>query len=839
MAQRKDLPKEPLSTGYFNPSFFFVGYAVLSFTASVIFCWVIIIHGSTGLSLDLNQKGFYVSAVKDARTDIQEGDFIQKVNAEEHEVLLHSLFHSSFAFFQIHKFTVLRDKKLFEVDITPHPLSISDFVAQAFPFLTVILILTTLSLAAYFRAPGGQPAHIFLVSMISFSLSTTADLPLFFGVIHPGFVSIIYFLTLISGWIAFSSWAHFVLRYPVERDFLTGRPLTILLIYIIPPLASCLLAFIMSNSTHPFFSQLSRLRNVTVPFIIFGTFGKHVYDVVTTSNPMIKNQLVSPLIISVFGISPYLFLYALPSLFVDHPLISANLVTVLAMSVPFSLFISIIRYRLFDIHEMVSKIVSYIVFIAILSMSYAFFIAGLKRWFFGRAILSEEVFLLFMIGIMLIFAPVISRLEKLIDRIFYRHRPVPSEVMHEISAKITTSLHLSDLLKVTVDDLPIGIGITKAALILVEENQLRCHPENEVLNTIRWPKNHLFTYFKTTGEPYLYTHLPENIPQLSHELSLIKDQGFSLVLPLTSTLSQPGFMLIGHRKDGRFFRKEDLYLFSSLANQVALGLENAMRYETLVKSKKQLEELFSQKVQKEKMALVGEMSTMLAHELKNPLGIIHSSVQYIEKGLGSEKIKKEMIQYIKDEVEYLSNTVTSLLGMARQLPPVLAQIDLNQELPKLVHRWKRSPQHHPGIEIHFKVQEHLPVMYADLRQLTQVIHNLINNAEEMMTQGGIIDIEAGLDKKNIQIDIKDTGPGILEENMENVFQTFFTTKKKGLGLGLAVCRQIVSAHNGSLQLINRKIKGVCASIRLPLKPLATGATTLYGHDNESATDLGY
>jgi len=94
----------------------------------------------------------------------------------------------------------------------------------------------------------------------------------------------------------------------------------------------------------------------------------------------------------------------------------------------------------------------------------------------------------------------------------------------------------------------------------------------------------------------------------------------------------------------------------------------------------------------------------------------------------------------------------------------------------------------------------------------------------MLAQGGSIIIKTYFNKEQIRIDIKDTGPGIANQDMNSVFKTFFTTKKKGLGIGLAVCQQIIKAHNGSLSLSNRKRNGLCASIIIPSMPLATAAT---------------
>jgi hypothetical protein len=529
-------------TRYFQPFYLCFSYIVLSLLTFLIFSCAIIIHGTTGVCLDLSQKGLYVSSVNDPGSPLKRGDFIQQVNGIGYEKMLHLFAPYPFSNPETYKITIIRDNEKLALILKNKPLSLFDFTTSAFFFLLAIFILSGLSLAALFRAPPGQPSHIFLSSMISFSLATTADLPLFFGVIQPGFVSWYYILTLISGWLAFSSWAHFVLRYPRERDLLLGRPILIGAIYLVLPAVSCLLAWFPADSSSAFFSQLCRLRNWAVPIIIPGTFFKHVFDVVTSKEPSIKDQIVLPLITAVFGISPYLFLYALPGLMMDRPFISSNIVTLLAMSVPLSLFFSLIRHRLFDVDEIISKIISYTALILFLSLTYSLFIAGLKRWFFGRAILSEELFLLFIIGTALFFQPIRSRLESLINRLFNRQRQIPAKALHAFSEKITTSLRQSDLLQTLVDKLPEQMDISGAAILLMAEKQSLIYPENLDFENYIWPESRLYSIFREKEQPYLATDIIAKDKDLNHELNLLRKKGFNLVFPLTWTSqNQKGF----------------------------------------------------------------------------------------------------------------------------------------------------------------------------------------------------------------------------------------------------------------------------------------------------------
>jgi len=279
-------------------------------------------------------------------------------------------------------------------------------------------------------------------------------------------------------------------------------------------------------------------------------------------------------------------------------------------------------------------------------------------------------------------------------------------------------------------------------------------------------------------------------------------------------------LLLGSRKDGAQYSSRDVQVFSTLANQVNIAVENALNYETLAESKEQLQMVYDKLVQAEKMAALGELTTVLAHELKNPLGIIRGSAQFLAGAQRDSEMQQELLHYIMDEVDTLNLVIGNLLGLARHKPPRFRKVDLRKELSTFICQWQQSSEHNPEVEIILSIPTPLPALYADSKQLRQVLLNCVANSEEVMAAGGIIKISAReLEEERIEILLTDTGPGMAEEDIKLVFKKFFTTKEKGVGLGLSVCRQIIRAHNGSIRLLNRSEGGVQVLIRLPLRPL--------------------
>ncbi|HFQ89189.1 MAG TPA: hypothetical protein ENK27_03845, partial [Desulfobulbus sp.] len=178
-----------------------------------------------------------------------------------------------------------------------------------------------------------------------------------------------------------------------------------------------------------------------------------------------------------------------------------------------------------------------------------------------------------------------------------------------------------------------------------------------------------------------------------------------------------------------------------------------------------------------------------------------------------------MLGYIIEEVDDLNRVVSNLLGLARFRPPLFGPVDLERELPALVDRWLRSEGHNPAVTIRVTLDGAIPTLYADGKQLEQVFHNLLANGEEAMPDGGAIEIRVRGRARDVEITIRDHGPGISGRDLDKVFRKFFTTREQGLGLGLPVCRQIVRAHNGEISLDNATGGGAVVTLRLPCHPL--------------------
>lgn len=218
----------------------------------------------------------------------------------------------------------------------------------------------------------------------------------------------------------------------------------------------------------------------------------------------------------------------------------------------------------------------------------------------------------------------------------------------------------------------------------------------------------------------------------------------------------------------------------------------------------------------ERSAAVGELSVVLAHEVRNPLTSLKMLGQVLKARHAGEPATVQLIEPMLSEVDRIERLVQSILDWSRPSPPQLEQVDLNLLVSDVLNLmtpvFSRS-----GVEVIWLPGDTATV-FADQAQLKQVLWNLLKNAENVSDKGDTVWVTTSmLDDTMLQLKIEDQGPGIDENLKEKVYEPFYTTGAKGLGLGLAISRRITEKHGGSLLLENAEHGGARAIVSLPVK----------------------
>ena len=217
-------------------------------------------------------------------------------------------------------------------------------------------------------------------------------------------------------------------------------------------------------------------------------------------------------------------------------------------------------------------------------------------------------------------------------------------------------------------------------------------------------------------------------------------------------------------------------------------------------------------VRTEKLYALGEFSTGLAHEIKNPLTSIKMLIQRAEEQ--EEPLQGEDLEVIIEELDRIDYTVSRFLRSARQSEMAFTETDINS-LVEDVLAITGPKIEKSGVHIEKNLEKHLPLLRVDGASIKQVLMNGILNALQAMPSGGELTINTAPTSDGLQCTITDTGDGISEENLKHIFDPFFTTKEDGTGMGLAVAWNIAQQHGGRLDIISREHEGSSLILILP------------------------
>jgi signal transduction histidine kinase len=228
--------------------------------------------------------------------------------------------------------------------------------------------------------------------------------------------------------------------------------------------------------------------------------------------------------------------------------------------------------------------------------------------------------------------------------------------------------------------------------------------------------------------------------------------------------------------------------------------------ERLTETNRKLEQAEEEARRSERLAALGQMSAGLAHEIRNPLGVIKGSAEMLHQKLGeSNPIATELAGYISTETNRLSALVTRFLDFARPLHAELAPVQITVILDRALHDVAATHRENGnGVKVERQFESNLPLVPLDESLSEHAFVNLIQNAYDAMgDKGGTLRVTVSRvvsGTNGVQVRIEDSGPGVPEELREQIFNPFVTTKKTGVGLGLSIVSRIIDGHHGTIRV---------------------------------------
>jgi signal transduction histidine kinase len=388
-------------------------------------------------------------------------------------------------------------------------------------------------------------------------------------------------------------------------------------------------------------------------------------------------------------------------------------------------------------------------------------------------------------------------------------------------------------------------GMLQGMLGVTQEMARRVLPTGE--NTRAWEQLHLLEQDRETqrGTPFNQLVIKQRLPLdqqdnalarafLEKQVVLVPEPGKEppggrllaetlamgpyACAPLSGREQVMGVMLVDNPMSGlepSLSRKRFLELFAS---QAGSALDNAGLVKRLEMAHDNLKDIQEQLIHGEKMAVLGEMAAQVAHELRNPLVSIGGFARRLARQEFADSKTNEYAGIIAREVIRMEEMLGNILAFSKKQLVCLENCSIDELLHE-VFDLEAEHYQRQKIVLVSELAEALPQVVGDCRQLRQVFLNLMINARQVMSEGGVLTVRAGVGTlrgdKALVVEIEDTGGGISPAAMRNIFNPFFSTFAKGTGLGLSISHRIIAHHHGEIEVINGE-KGARFIVSLPL-----------------------
>ena len=303
-----------------------------------------------------------------------------------------------------------------------------------------------------------------------------------------------------------------------------------------------------------------------------------------------------------------------------------------------------------------------------------------------------------------------------------------------------------------------------------------------------------------------------------------------------------GILSMDDPVDGRKPTRESLTPLELFLHQAAIVIENAQLIESLRKAREQLEQKVEErtrelkKAQKQvlkaqRLAVIGELAGMIGHDLRNPLTSINGAAYYVKKQLSSKidgKVK-EMLDIIGKNIAYSNKIINDLLDYSREI-----KLDITETTPKSIIKEALSLVEIPKNVQVINLTEDKPKIKVDTAKIKRTFVNIFTNAVEAMPKGGTLTTKSRKSGGNVEFVFSDTGVGVSKKTIEKLWTPLFTTKAKGMGFGLAICKRNVEAHGGSISVRSSRGKGTTVTVTIPARIKLEGGEKIWVKPLESS-----
>ncbi len=491
---------------------------------------------------------------------------------------------------------------------------------------------------------------------------------------------------------------------------------------------------------------------------------------------------------------------------------------------------AVVKFSLLDINFILKKSIIYAFLLLILILPCYILVVLGQVLAYGQVSYTFSIITLMVLMIVgFLFPKLRFRTEDALERVLFKRRYDYRETLLRSSRDMISVVEMNILTERLVHTISSAMSVDNVSLYIVDDLKgwfllkAGTGPINKAAMNCPVRKNDLFVQTLAKSPGALIREELENVPNEhnTQELAIrLSDLDAEVSIPIKSKEKLIGFLNLGHKESKDLYSKEDLELLLTLANQAAVAIENARLYENLKESQDTLRRA-------DRLSSLGLLTAGLAHEIRNPLVAIRTFTQLLPERYDDAEFREGFQGLALKEVDRICGLITDLLSFARPSKPNVAPEDMS-DVVEGIARILENQAKERAVEIVRDFGANLPKVWIDREQMKQVFMNLILNAIQAMKEAGSIVISTRIYSRNqageagefVQVEIRDSGIGIPEENLEHIFDPFFTNKDEGSGLGLSISHQIVQEHGGYITVESKLGKGTAFFINLPTgKPI--------------------
>ena len=517
--------------------------------------------------------------------------------------------------------------------------------------------------------------------------------------------------------------------------------------------------------------------------------------------------------------------------------------------------VGLFKHDLLDTGILIKKSLVYSLLTAFLTCLYALIIIMADK-VFKNFNFSDSIYfpICFFLLIAFVFGPLKSKIQVVIDGIFYKGKYDYQKTIKRVSQLIVSVLDYDQIGKLLMDTVVDTMKVRHCTLFLKHTSGPGFTSFSNRGKSIDTGRSGLtntpecvIEFMKKQRRPVIRKHLKQKMsaPEMRDVVKDLDELGAEVVLPMIFEENLNGFMVLGEKLSGDLFTREDMDLLETLAGQSSLAVENARSYQSLNDLKENLEIKVQERttdlkhalaekertqemlIQSESLAAIGQLVAGVAHELNNPLttvtSLVQATIEDIEQWDQQHPLEPEVIDDLKfadKELDRAKSIVASLLGLSRQTQTYSEAVSINSVVKDALRILHNQYKHH-DLEIVENYDPDLPDIQGNFANLGQVALNIIQNAiQSVIHNTGAITLDTWFDpdERQVVFSCKDTGTGIPDSMRQDIFKPFFTTKAvgKGTGLGLYICHEIVRKHGGTLKLKDSDGSGAVFEVRLPV-----------------------